>query len=743
MFCFTKQQLDYLAKQVSDIISTDNISNLRTNEDLSLVREDNISTLSFADRDTSKGLAYKILRTESTFAEQVTDEDTIYEIRYDFDLNEESVEIPAGCVLKFNGGKLSNGELIGNGAILDASPIQIFNNVLLNGFNLDKIDIRWFGAKEGEDIADVMDDVMKTYNQNIGVPIKMIGHYRLSRTIRCASGIVIWNDFMVPDLFDNRVHTGHALNPLGWLEVAAGITAFRCERLGLTPALTIPRGTTAFRGIKFTAEAQKDANDNPTVLLLQRIAGLPPRGFKIEDCLFENFDKAIMCDQAMADYGSIISQFLIDNCTFTSDNGYALWVENLDTSVGDLTINGLEMVRCTLVNTKLYLVGLYGVNKISEIVINGSSSAPLNNPAYFRIKYGTLELSQWYEEYLSGDFTIVGDRDFHGLNPIDYADFQATVCIKDWYTMFNSYDEESVKHPYLRLENISVTELPELFPKRNIILKCSSINRNALETRTYDSIRLDSIARTTDEASGISYGCIVVKTEDYDIVKINDTQLRMRSFSAAGPREGLFRGYFDCPGGTPFRKGIKDSFYVHNWDMSSSSSEKTKTFTLTPINGVASVFSNSRGSILTFVKERGSFSVKLLDSNDVVLANIITPMVPGICMIVLSGTLTSIAKLTMSRQKSLTTSLTSSAVGVRYSYEPFASGNDDRMMGSMTSILQNCLLLDVLAPPVRGATAERPTSYALIAGFEYFDTTLGKPIYYNGSGWVDATGASV
>lgn len=40
-----------------------------------------------------------------------------------------------------------------------------------------------------------------------------------------------------------------------------------------------------------------------------------------------------------------------------------------------------------------------------------------------------------------------------------------------------------------------------------------------------------------------------------------------------------------------------------------------------------------------------------------------------------------------------------------------------------------------------GQTSLRPTNVSV--GFEFFDTTLGKPIYWNGSAWVDATGATV
>jgi hypothetical protein len=41
-----------------------------------------------------------------------------------------------------------------------------------------------------------------------------------------------------------------------------------------------------------------------------------------------------------------------------------------------------------------------------------------------------------------------------------------------------------------------------------------------------------------------------------------------------------------------------------------------------------------------------------------------------------------------------------------------------------------------------GTTADRPTK-GLYVGRTYFDTTIGKPIWYEGPGWVDATGTGV
>lgn len=40
-----------------------------------------------------------------------------------------------------------------------------------------------------------------------------------------------------------------------------------------------------------------------------------------------------------------------------------------------------------------------------------------------------------------------------------------------------------------------------------------------------------------------------------------------------------------------------------------------------------------------------------------------------------------------------------------------------------------------------GTTSNRPTN--VLVGFQYFDTTINKPIFYDGSKWIDATGATV
>ena len=43
--------------------------------------------------------------------------------------------------------------------------------------------------------------------------------------------------------------------------------------------------------------------------------------------------------------------------------------------------------------------------------------------------------------------------------------------------------------------------------------------------------------------------------------------------------------------------------------------------------------------------------------------------------------------------------------------------------------------------PGSGATGERPQN--VLAGFCYFDKTINKPVWWNGSSWTDASGATV
>lgn len=97
------------------------------------------------DRINEGGMNYVVLRKDLSFAEQLTQTNTIYEIRYDFYLNGEEVTIPEGCILKFEGGKLKDGILRCNNTYVDGLIDCLSQISLIKGNIINNIKLSWLG----------------------------------------------------------------------------------------------------------------------------------------------------------------------------------------------------------------------------------------------------------------------------------------------------------------------------------------------------------------------------------------------------------------------------------------------------------------------------------------------------------------------------------------------------------------------------------------------------------------------
>lgn len=137
------------------IQSSGKVVNMADDEDIEEVN----STLKFKDRkynsELASGKGYKILRKNWTKVggkminlltqDMINEANTIYEIRYDFDLNEKEITIPEGCVLKFNGGSLNNGNINLNNTYIITKVNNIFKDIIFSGYiSNNKVNIDWF-----------------------------------------------------------------------------------------------------------------------------------------------------------------------------------------------------------------------------------------------------------------------------------------------------------------------------------------------------------------------------------------------------------------------------------------------------------------------------------------------------------------------------------------------------------------------------------------------------------------------
>ena len=107
---------------------------------------DSNGKLQFANRvvaTNQKG--YKILRNGVALASQMTDANTIYDVRYAFDLNGSTLTIPSGCTLKFDGGQILNGQIESDDLNVVADS-KCFDNITFGGRfkSFGVVKLSWF-----------------------------------------------------------------------------------------------------------------------------------------------------------------------------------------------------------------------------------------------------------------------------------------------------------------------------------------------------------------------------------------------------------------------------------------------------------------------------------------------------------------------------------------------------------------------------------------------------------------------
>lgn len=121
-----------------DIVSVDNMLKLKDRE----VNAANFQSKGYVILRKNLSLVNGVVKNILT-QNMINKPNTIYEIRYDFDLNGETINIPENCTLKFEGGSLNNGTLNFNNSVIKTSQKEIFNTLNINGSIL-YFNLSWF-----------------------------------------------------------------------------------------------------------------------------------------------------------------------------------------------------------------------------------------------------------------------------------------------------------------------------------------------------------------------------------------------------------------------------------------------------------------------------------------------------------------------------------------------------------------------------------------------------------------------
>lgn len=151
---------DMLSESTLQLIQSSgggSITNLADEEDITSKENDlGINVLKFADRrfdeQNYSGYGYKILRKNILQNKNVltqyefNQENTIYVIKYKFDLNNQNIILPTNCIIKFDGGNISNGIFTCNKTLFINLYDNCFDNIKFYGtIENNCVYPSWFG----------------------------------------------------------------------------------------------------------------------------------------------------------------------------------------------------------------------------------------------------------------------------------------------------------------------------------------------------------------------------------------------------------------------------------------------------------------------------------------------------------------------------------------------------------------------------------------------------------------------
>lgn len=672
------------------------------NDDLELDPENGLQFINRENGVNTNGMGYVILRKDKTFAEQVTKMDTIYEIRYDYDLDGASVTIPAGCILRFNGGVLSNGTLTGNNTVVKGDPVLLFSQITFSGTWRCSSYCEWVGG-----------DLKKAVETFGGVSLLENTDYILDETIvfpfggeiRGFASSIIKATSNVEVMFDLGYHCTLVGFTVSCLRTGPTVVNIQTENMTRTynnrntRSDGGPAGNASIiiDGVRFRGWQSSDVNngyfERDCITLKSDgycSGGVTPHqgfwGVEITNCLIA---------------GPWVNGIVLDSGSNALNNSIDPWISGI--MISNVTASNLK--DGFLLSTKRNL-GYAGTLGVSSTIVNSCQLQYSGSMQYFaKCEHSTITL----DNVIAWDFTNVTEfkinQDNSFVTIVNYNNFQ-----KDYWKTIELIGTSTtqpgfeMEHGNICSGNMATYFLGDL--GNNDTIKAGNIFRLPngriflpLRAINYKQLKLDAI---------LNYGT----SPDYTEALIEKREMY---------------GYYDVTLIAFSESKSCSAMLYMRVKNSLAATADTPSWQIIP--GLVqftykSDFTNSNNGIgtLYLVNYKTAFRPQ----------NWLTVDALG--------------------HEFTDTQFVSDPSGV----PTFAQANNNRNGGKMllnkasnrVAVYNNTTQKwyedgAVIGVARSGATTARPSHSDVYVGFEFFDTTLGKPVYSTGSDWVDATGASV
>lgn len=337
--------------------AADKVKLEKVNTDLVVADEEDVTAvdgkIKLKDRDTTNGMGYKILRLPANgilTQDMINKPNTIYEIRYDFDLNGETITIPENCTLKFEGGKFSNGTITPSNTIINSPSVKIFNQISVTKTFSGTGYAEWFGAY-GDGITDDTNSIKSALTYFDLVEFLSSKIYKVSQPIKLRSYQEVRGQHST-----RIVYNGNANDALFTLDYGVSIRNMIIEMPQLSTAIRL---SSEFIGSDYTDQSKYSADIHITV-----------ENLIIRCDQYDKQDVKVNCIECLSNgKGQSFWQVLFKNISIFGPFQYAIYLNN-GTVAGAAKNTWQTDVKFEFIKINRAVNGIY-VGKDDIVTISG------------------------------------------------------------------------------------------------------------------------------------------------------------------------------------------------------------------------------------------------------------------------------------------------------------------------------------------------------------------------------------